>query len=205
MPQHTLSVLIENTSDGLARVASLMSRRGFAVDSLAMGTTEDPDLSRITAVVRVDGQPDLEQITMQLSKLVNVVKVAELPADSAVRRDLVLVKVGTDAVTRAQVASIVELFRARTVDVDANALTIEACGSPDRLDAMLRLLAPFGIKELVQSGTVAISRGDRSLAERVVRDSSQLLLTTPEHEALDFEALDFETPQCVPAHEEVLH
>jgi acetolactate synthase-1/3 small subunit len=177
MPQHTLSVLVENTPDTLTRIVALCSRRGFVVDSLAIGTTETPELSRITAVVRVDDAPALQQVTKQLNKLVNVVKVSELEDDGAVRRELVLVKVRAGADTRAQVTAIAGLFRARTVDVAPDALTIEASGSPDKLDAMLRLLAPFGIKELVQSGTVAIGRGSRSLTERAVREPRPLRLT----------------------------
>jgi acetolactate synthase-1/3 small subunit len=177
MSQHTLSVLAENTPGILARIAALFSRRGFNIDSLAVGTTEHPDLSRVTIVVRVDDQLSLEQVTKQLNKLVNVVKVVELEPDSAVQRELVLVKVRADNTTRSQIVGIAELFRAKTVDVSPEAVTLEATGAGDKLDAMLRMLAPFGIKELVQSGTIAIGRGARSLAERGVREARPVRFT----------------------------
>jgi len=178
MSQHTLSVLAENTPGILARIAALFSRRGFNIDSLAVGTTEHPDLSRVTIVVRVDDQLSLEQVTKQLNKLVNVVKVVELEPDSAVQRELVLVKVRADNTTRSQIVGVAELFRAKTVDVSPEAVTLEATGAGDKLDAMLRMLAPFGIRELVQSGTIAIGRGSRSLAERGVREARPVRFTT---------------------------
>ncbi|MEV8457819.1 acetolactate synthase small subunit [Streptomyces sp. NPDC052095] len=177
MSQHTLSVLVEDTPGILARVAALFSRRGFNIDSLAVGTTEHPDLSRITVVVRVENQLALEQVTKQLNKLVNVLKIVELEADSAVQRELVLVKVAAGNGTRAQVIQIGELFRARTVDVSPDAVTLEATGSGDKLDAMLRMLAGFGIKELVQSGAIAIGRGSRPLADRSTRETRPIRLT----------------------------
>ncbi|MET7704050.1 acetolactate synthase small subunit [Streptomyces sp. NPDC005485] len=180
MSQHTLSVLAENTPGILARIAALFSRRGFNIDSLAVGTTEHPDLSRVTIVVRVDDQLSLEQVTKQLNKLINVVKVVELEPDSAVQRELVLVKVRADNTTRSQIVGIAELFRARTVDVSPEAVTLEATGAGDKLDAMLRMLAPFGIRELVQSGTIAIGRGSRSLAERGVREARPVRFTATE-------------------------
>ncbi|MFI5774803.1 acetolactate synthase small subunit [Streptomyces sp. NPDC051658] len=177
MSQHTLSVLVEDTPGILARVAALFSRRGFNIDSLAVGTTEHPELSRITIVVRVDHELALEQVTKQLNKLVNVLKIVELEADSAVQRELVLVKVSAGNGTRAQIVQIAELFRARTVDVSPDAVTLEATGSGDKLDAMLRMLAGFGIKELVQSGAIAIGRGSRALADRSARETRPIRLT----------------------------
>ncbi|QIQ01344.1 acetolactate synthase small subunit [Streptomyces liangshanensis] len=177
MSQHTLSVLVENTPGILARVAGLFSRRGFDIDSLAVGTTEHPGLSRVTLVVRVDERLPLEQVTKQLNKLVNVVKIVELEADSAVRRELVLVKVAADNTTRGQIVQIAELFRAGVVDVSPEAVVLEATGSGDKLDGMLRMLAPFGIKELVQSGAIAIGRGPRALADRTVREARPMRLT----------------------------
>ncbi|MGK4583111.1 acetolactate synthase small subunit [Kitasatospora sp. HPMI-4] len=168
MSKHTLSVLVENKPGVLARIASLFSRRGFNIDSLAVGPTEHPDISRMTIVVNVEDLP-LEQVTKQLNKLVNVIKIVELDQAQAVQRELVLVKVRADAETRSQVVEIVQLFRAKTVDVSPDAVTIEATGSSDKLEAMLRMLEPYGIKELVQSGLVAIGRGARSITDRSLR------------------------------------
>ncbi|WP_354642419.1 acetolactate synthase small subunit [Kitasatospora camelliae] len=168
MSKHTLSVLVENKPGVLARIASLFSRRGFNIDSLAVGPTEHPDISRMTIVVNVEDLP-LEQVTKQLNKLVNVIKIVELDQAQAVQRELVLVKVRADADTRSQVVEIVQLFRAKTVDVSPDAVTIEATGSSDKLEAMLKMLEPYGIKELVQSGLVAIGRGARSITDRSLR------------------------------------
>ncbi|MFF0017322.1 acetolactate synthase small subunit [Streptomyces sp. NPDC005374] len=169
MSKHTLSVLVENTPGILARIAALFSRRGFNIDSLAVGVTEHPEISRITIVVTVVDELPLEQVTKQLNKLVNVLKIVELEAGSAVQRELVLVKVRADNETRSQIVEIVQLFRAKTVDVSPEAVTIEATGSSDKLSAMLKMLEPFGIKELVQSGTIAIGRGSRSITDRSLR------------------------------------
>ena len=163
--RHTLSVLVENKPGVLARVASLFSRRGFNIDSLAVGPTEHPEVSRMTIVVNVDELP-LEQVTKQLNKLVNVIKIVELDPDQSVQRELLLVKVKADLTTRSSVLETVQLFRAKVVDVAPDAVTIEATGNADKLDALLRVLEPFGIKELVQSGMVAVSRGSRSITER---------------------------------------
>ncbi|WP_033214916.1 acetolactate synthase small subunit [Kitasatospora phosalacinea] len=168
MSKHTLSVLVENKPGVLARIAALFSRRGFNIDSLAVGPTEHPDISRMTIVVNVEELP-LEQVTKQLNKLVNVIKIVELDQSQAVQRELVLVKVRADAESRSQVTEIVRLFRAKTVDVSPDAVTIEATGSSDKLEAMLRMLEPYGIKELVQSGLVAIGRGARSITDRSLR------------------------------------
>ncbi|WP_280701935.1 acetolactate synthase small subunit [Kitasatospora sp. GP82] len=168
MSKHTLSVLVENKPGVLARIAALFSRRGFNIDSLAVGPTEHPDISRMTIVVNVEDLP-LEQVTKQLNKLVNVIKIVELDQAQAVQRELVLVKVRADAETRSQVVEIVQLFRAKTVDVSPDAVTIEATGSSDKLEAMLKMLEPYGIKELVQSGLVAVGRGARSITDRSLR------------------------------------
>ncbi|TDC36515.1 acetolactate synthase small subunit [Micromonospora sp. 15K316] len=162
MTMHTLSVLVENKPGVLARVSGLFSRRGFNIDSLAVGETENPDVSRITIVVNAESSP-LEQVTKQLNKLVNVLKIVELDPQVSVARELLLVKVRADRSSRSQVLDTVSLFRARVVDVAADTLTIEATGTPDKLDALLRDLEPFGIKEMVQSGLVAIGRGSRSI------------------------------------------
>ena len=162
MSKHTLSVLVENKPGLLARVAGLFSRRGFNIDSLAVGETEHPEISRITIVVNAEASP-LEQVTKQLNKLVNVLKIVELDQAAAVQRELLLVKVRADRATRSQVLDTVQLFRARVVDVAPETLTIEATGTSEKLDALLRDLEPFGIKEMVQSGVVAIGRGSRSI------------------------------------------
>jgi acetolactate synthase I/III small subunit len=163
--RHTLSVLVENKPGVLARVASLFSRRGFNIDSLAVGPTELPDISRMTIVVNVDELP-LEQVTKQLNKLVNVIKIVELDPSLSVQRELLLVKVKADLDARSHVLETVQLFRAKVVDVASDTVTIEATGTADKLDALIRVLEPFGIKELVQSGMVAVGRGSRSITDR---------------------------------------
>jgi acetolactate synthase-1/3 small subunit len=168
MTRHTLSVLVENKPGVLARISSLFSRRGFNIDALAVGPTEHPEISRMTIVVNVETLP-LEQVTKQLNKLVNVIKIVELEPVSSVQRELVLVKVKSDLDTRSHILETVQLFRAKVVDVSPDAVTIEATGSADKLDALLRMLEPFGIKELVQSGMVAIGRGPRSITDRTLR------------------------------------
>jgi acetolactate synthase-1/3 small subunit len=163
MSTHTLSVLVENKPGVLARVSALFSRRGFNIDSLAVGPTENPDVSRMTIVVSVDELP-LEQVTKQLNKLINVLKIVELDQHASVQRELLLVKVRVDAGSRSHVLETVTLFRAHVVDVAADAVTIECVGSPDKLAALLAVLEPTGIREMVQSGMVALSRGGRSIA-----------------------------------------
>src|SRR3954447_22373420 len=163
MANHTLSVLVENKPGVLARVAGLFSRRGFNIDSLAVGETENGEVSRITIVVNAEANP-LEQVTKQLNKLINVLKIVELDQTASVQRELLLVKVRADRAARAQVMETVQLFRARVVDVAPETLTIEATGTGEKLDALLRDLEPYGIKEMVQSGMVAIGRGSRSIA-----------------------------------------
>ncbi|HEX4723018.1 MAG TPA: acetolactate synthase small subunit, partial [Pseudonocardiaceae bacterium] len=147
MSRHTLSVLTENKPGVLARVAGLFSRRGFNIESLAVGPTEHPDVSRMTIVVSVDELP-LEQVTKQLNKLVNVIKIVELEPSTAVQRELLLVKVRADSTVRSQVLETVQLFRAKVVDVSPEALTIEATGTADKLDALIRMLEPFGVREM---------------------------------------------------------
>jgi acetolactate synthase-1/3 small subunit len=168
MTKHTLSVLVENKPGVLARVAGLFSRRGFNIESLAVGPTEHPDISRMTIVVGVDELP-LEQVTKQLNKLINVIKIVELEPTTAVQRELLLVKVRADATVRSQVLETVQLFRAKVVDVSPEALTIEATGTGDKLDALLRMLEPYGLREMVQSGMVAIGRGARSITATAAR------------------------------------
>jgi acetolactate synthase I/III small subunit len=161
-PTHTLSVLVEDKPGVLARVASLFSRRGYNIQSLAVGATEQKDMSRMTIVVSVDESP-LEQITKQLNKLINVIKIVEQDEDNSVSRELALIKVRADATTRSQVIEAVNLFRAKVVDVSTESLTVEATGTPEKLEALLRVLEPYGIRELAQSGVVSVSRGPRGI------------------------------------------
>ena len=169
---HTLSVLVEDKPGVLARVAALFSRRGFNIESLAVGATEQKNMSRMTIVVSVEDFP-LEQITKQLNKLINVIKIVEQDGDHSVSRELALIKVRADAGTRSQVIEAVNLFRAKVVDVSTESLTIEATGSPDKLEALLEMLKPYGVRELVQSGLVALGRGSKSLTDRSKSDKTR--------------------------------
>jgi acetolactate synthase-1/3 small subunit len=166
--KHTLSVLVEDKPGVLARIAGLFSRRGFNIDSLAVGPTEHRDISRMTVVVDVEDLP-LEQVTKQLNKLIEVIKVVELEPQASVQRELMLIKVRADVPTRSAVLETVQLFRAKVVDVSPDAVTIEATGNVDKLAALLRVLEPFGVREIVQSGMVAVSRGSRSMSDRALR------------------------------------
>ncbi|WGW13008.1 acetolactate synthase small subunit [Saxibacter everestensis] len=170
MSRHTLSVLVENKPGVLARLTGLIARRGFNIHSLAVGVTEVDELSRVTFVVDVASAP-LEQITKQLNKLINVIKIVELEPENSVQRAHVLYKVRADAVTRSQVADSAALFRATVVDVTPDAVTVEATGEMDKLEALRRVLEPFGIREIVQSGAVAISRGSKSITDRALRSA----------------------------------
>jgi acetolactate synthase I/III small subunit len=166
--RHTLSVLVENKPGVLARVAGLFSRRGFNIESLAVGPTEHADVSRMTIVVAVEDLP-LEQVTKQLNKLINVIKIVEMDPAVSVQRELVLLKVRADTSVRSHVLETVRLFRAKVVDVAPDAVTIEATGTRDKLEALIRMLEPYGIRELVQSGLVALGRGSRSITDRNLR------------------------------------
>ena len=168
MSTHTLSVLVEDKPGVLARIAGLFSRRGFNIDSLAVGPTEHPDISRMTIVVNVEESP-LEQVTKQLNKLVEVIKIVELDGPGSINRELLLVKVKADVTSRGAVLDAVNLFRAKVVDVAPDAITIEVTGNSAKLGDFLAVLEPFGIRELVQSGVVAIGRGTRSISERTPR------------------------------------
>ena len=168
MSKHTLSVLVENKPGVLVRIAGLFSRRGFNIDSLAVGPTEHVEISRMTIVVNCDERP-LEQVTKQLNKLINVLKIVELEQGFAVQRELMLIKVRADTESRSKVLETVQLFRAKVVDVALEAVTVEATGNREKLDALIRVLEPFGIKELVQSGMVAVGRGGRSITDRALR------------------------------------
>ena len=167
MTQHTLSVLVENKPGVLTRVSGLFARRAFNIHSLAVGPTEHPDISRMTVVVDVEGSL-LEQVTKQLNKLVHVIKIVEQAPDNSVQRELLLVKVRADAHTRSHVLEVVNLFRAHVVDVVPDAVVIESIGTRAKLSALLTALEPYGIKEIVKSGTIAIGRGSRSITDRAL-------------------------------------
>ena len=164
MNNHTLSILAANRPGVLTRIAALFSRRGFNIQSLAVGPTEREEVSRMTVVAQVEDSAALEQIVKQLNKLIEVRKVLEL-GDSAVRREMMLVKVRADVQSRSQVIDVVGLFRGKAVDVSAESITVEGTGSDEKLAALLEMLAPHGIIELVQSGQVALTRGARSMSE----------------------------------------
>jgi acetolactate synthase I/III small subunit len=166
---HVLSLLVEDKPGLLTRVAGLFARRGFNIESLAVGKSEIPGLSRITVVVDVEELP-LEQVTKQLNKLVNVIKIVELDSAQAVTREHLLIKVRVDNTTRSQILEAVTLFRASVVDVATDALVIEATGDSGKIQALLRILEPYGIKEIAQSGLLAIGRGSKSITERVFKN-----------------------------------
>ncbi|GAA3692968.1 MULTISPECIES: acetolactate synthase small subunit [Zhihengliuella] len=171
MARHTLSVLVQDVPGVLTRVAGLFARRAFNIHSLAVGPTEHEGISRVTVVVDAEGDL-LEQVTKQLNKLINVLKIVELVPEASVQRDHILVKVRADAVTRLQVTQAADLFRANVVDVATDSLVLEATGNAEKLNALLSVLEPFGIKEIVQSGTLAIGRGSKSMSERALRSVS---------------------------------
>jgi len=166
--RHVLSLLVEDRPGLLTRVAGLFARRGFNIESLAVGPTEVPGLSRITVVVDEEDLP-LEQVTKQLNKLVNVIKIVELEDSQSVQREHMLIKVRVDNQTRSHVLEAVNLFRARVVDVVPDALVIEVTGDTGKIQAFLRVLEPYGIKEIAQSGLIAVGRGSKSITERVFR------------------------------------
>lgn len=163
---HTLSVLVQNRPGVLARIAGLFARRGFNIESLAVGPTEDPAYSRVTIVIEAESEQVLEQITKQLNKLVEVIRILDFAAGEAVRRELILVKVRADARSRSQLMEIATMFRGRIVDVAPESIVIEATGSYSKIRALLELLEPYGVRELVQSGSVALGRGVRAITDR---------------------------------------
>ncbi|WP_427871074.1 acetolactate synthase small subunit [Leucobacter luti] len=169
MSRHVLSLLVEDKPGLLTRVAGLFARRGFNIESLAVGPTEMRGLSRITVVVDED-ETLLEQVTKQLNKLVNVIKIVELDESSSVQREHVLIKVRADNQNRSHVLEAVNLFRARVVDVVPDALTIEVTGDSGKIDAFLKVLEQYGIKEIAQSGLIAVGRGSKSITERVFKN-----------------------------------
>ena len=168
MSRHTLSVLVEDKPGVLTRVAGLFARRAFNIHPLAVWPTELSGISRITVVVDAEGEL-LEQVTKQLNKLINVIKIVELSPESSVQRDHILVKVRADATTRLQVTQAADLFRATIVDVSTESVVIESTGSRDKIHALMDVLEPFGIREIVRAGTVALGRGPKSMSDRALR------------------------------------
>ena len=155
--KHIISALVENHFGVLVRVAGLFSARGFNIDSLAVGETHDPTVSRMTIVVQGDDRI-IEQIMKQLNKLIDVVKIQDISKEEIIERELVLVKVTAPAASRAEIMQIVNTFRGKVVDVSPSSLTVEVTGNEGKVDAMLELLRPFGIKEVARTGTIALSR-----------------------------------------------
>lgn len=170
MAQHTLSVLVENSPGVLARVASLFSRRGYNIDSLAVGPTENPEVSRMTIVLNLEGHA-LDQVSAQLFKLVNVIGIQEMKSTDSRQRELLMVKVTNKPDTRGAITETVAKFKAEIVDETAASLIIEAIGTSKDLAALLSELNRYGVKELVQSGLIAIEIGDTTLAERTLQET----------------------------------
>lgn len=158
--RHAISVLVENKAGVLARIANLFSARGYNIDSLAVGETEDPSISRMTIIVRGD-ERILEQIEKQLNKLVDVIRVSDFLETEHLERDLTLIKVAADKNTRLEIMQIVDIFRAKIVDVGSNSLIIEMTGNEEKIKAFVEIIKPFGIKEMVRTGIVAMGRGNK--------------------------------------------
>ncbi len=160
--KHTVAILVENRPGVLTRVAGLFSRRGFNIESLAVGVTENSDTSRMTVVVTGDDRI-LEQVMKQLNKLIDVIRVSDIPPEDSVNRELALIKVGVDSETRAEVMQIVDVFRAKIVDVGIKSLVVEVTGDESKIHAMEQLLRSFGIKEMVRTGKIAMNRGAKAV------------------------------------------
>lgn len=156
--KHTLSVLVENKPGVLARVAELFARRGFNIESLAVGTTEKPDISRMTIVVDVE-EHSLEQVRKQLHKLINVIEITDLDPETSVAREMVMAKIKVDAGNRSEVIEIADIFRGNIIDVSSESIIVEVTGNAPKLRAFEDLLKPYGIRELVRTGKVALPRG----------------------------------------------
>ena len=156
--RHVLSVLVENKSGVLARIAGMFSRRGYNIDTLSVGPTEDPDVSRMTITLDGAEQP-IDQVTKQLHKLVNVIKIRDLDPEEAVERELALFKVSADAQSRAEILQIVQIFRAKIIDVSRRGVIVEITGTVEKIEAIEQMLQPYGLVEMARTGEVAISRG----------------------------------------------
>lgn len=160
--RHTLAVLVANKPGVLARVSGLFSRRGYNIESLAVGMTENPEISRMTIVVGGDDRV-LAQVTSQLSKLIDVISVSDLPPSESVDRGLALIKVAADMDTRAEILQIAGIFRAKIIDISAETLVIEVTGGKGKIRAIENMLDRFGIKEVVRTGRVALHRGTKTV------------------------------------------
>ena len=156
--RHVLSILVENKPGVLARIAGLFARRGFNIDSLAVGPTDDSSISRITLTVDGATHP-IDQVTKQLHKLVNVIKIRDLEPAEAVARELALFKITADGDSRAQIMQFAEIFRGKIVDVHKRSLTVEVTGNDDKIEAFEEMVRPFGLIEMVRTGEIAVSRG----------------------------------------------
>lgn len=161
--RHTISVLVENKAGVLARIAGLFSARGYNIDSLAVGETEDPTVSRMTIVVKGD-ERTLEQVEKQLNKLIDVIKICDYMQSSHLERDLALIKVKVDKKSRSEILEIVEIFRSKIVDVSDGSVIVEATGDEDKIEALIAMLKPYGIQETSRTGIVAMARGGKSLS-----------------------------------------
>lgn len=160
--KHTVAILVEDLPGVMARVASLFTRRGFNIDSIAVGHSETPGISRMTIIVNGD-EKVLEQIMKQLNKLIDVIRVRDIPSDSIIERELVLVRVHVESLTvRSEIIQLVEIFKAKVVYVERNALTIEMSGNEDKINGLLNLLKPFGIREIVRTGMIAINKNSNN-------------------------------------------
>ncbi len=159
MMKHTIAVWVEDYPGVLAKVAGLFTRRGFNIESLAVGHTEETNISRMTIVVEGDERV-LEQIIKQLYKLIEVIKVRDLPTPNSIGRELVLIKVNASSLPiRSEIIQMIDIFRAKIVDVDKQVMTIETTGTEDKVEALIDLLKPFGLREIVRTGKIALSRG----------------------------------------------
>ncbi len=156
--QHIISALVVNHSGVLSRVAGLFSRRGYNIESIAVGRSEEPDLSRMIIVVEAEEEQVLEQIEKQLYKLIDVVKVNDLPVKESVERELALIKVNAGSQSRSEIMQIVDIFRAKIVDVSSRAVIIEITGGFEKIEAFIALLKPYGIREIVRTGQIAMMR-----------------------------------------------
>ena len=162
--RHTIAVLVKDHPGVLARVASLFSRRGFNIESLAVGHTEDANISRMTIIVEGDERV-LEQITKQLNKLIDVIRVKDISPQNSVERELALIKVNTNSLSvRSEIIQMVDIFRAKIIDVNSQMMTIETTGAEDKVNALIELLKPFGLKEVVRTGKIALSRGSKAIS-----------------------------------------
>ncbi|CUQ25897.1 acetolactate synthase small subunit [Clostridium baratii] len=162
MKKHVLSVLVRNSSGVLSRVSGLFSRRGYNIDSLSVGKTNDPEISRMT--ISLNGDDDiLEQFQKQLSKLVDTIRVENLKPEDAVYRELVLIKVKADSENRAAINEIVKIFRSKIIDISKETLTIELTGDESKINALINLMEEYGIKEIVRTGVTALERGDKTI------------------------------------------